>query len=250
MQFLHSFLYRLKTMFSQSTAQRDMAEQMQHHLDLMTEENMALGMSPGDARNAAVRKFGGVEQLKEACRDQISFGWIENLGQDLRYAVRQWRRTPGFATIAVLSLALGLGASTALFSLIDEVLLRTLPVFRPDELVQFRWLAGPKKIPIDGIQGRFSVDPGTGSRTSPFFSHAAFEHFQSTSATLSDVFAFGQLGAVLVIDGRMENARCQVVSGDYFTSLGVRVTRGRVLTREDNRANAAPALTISRLMAL
>ena len=166
---------------------------------------------------------------------------------DLRFAIRQLVKSPGFTAVAVLSLALGIGANTAVFSLVNDALLRSLPVPHPEDLVLFR--------NVEGIGGRMSragenngsIDPATGRNASTSFSLLAFERMQTSHPGLSDVFAFAPFSQVnVMVDGQPEvEASAQLVSGTYYTGLGVSPALGRVLTTEDDRTGAAPVAVIS-----
>ena len=129
------FLQRLHNLFRPGSAESQVEREVSSHLALLEDEFSRQGMSADDARLAARRRFGGVDQTKEQHRDARSFVWVEDLGRDIRYAVRALARTPGFAVAAVLTLAIGIGGSTAVFSLINAVLLRPLPVPNADRVV-------------------------------------------------------------------------------------------------------------------
>jgi predicted permease len=164
--------------------------------------------------------------------------------QDLRFSFRMMRKNPGFTLIAVLTLALGIGANTALFSVVDAVLLKELPVSRPEQLVLFRWLGGQGV--VRGFNGVMERDPATGLQTSTSISYPAFERLRDQNQTLASVFAFASLGRLnLNADGQAEMVHWQAVSGSYFTGLGVSALLGRVLTNEDDKAGAEPAAVIS-----
>ncbi|HSO74997.1 MAG TPA: ABC transporter permease [Blastocatellia bacterium] len=168
-----------------------------------------------------------------------------SFAQDLRYAGRMLRKSKAFSAIAVLSLALGIGANTALFSLVDAVLLKTLPVRKPNELVLFHWLGGPRGL-SRGIMGSTKTDPVTGMRTSTSFSYLTFERFRDNNETLTDVFAFAPLHQLNVgVDGQPEISTGQFVSGGYYPGLGVRALIGRTLIPEDDQAGASPVAVIT-----
>jgi len=164
---------------------------------------------------------------------------------DLRYAARMLMKSKGFTAVAVLSLALGIGANTALFSVIDAVLLKTLPVKKPGELVLFNWLGGPRGLAY-GIRGNIRPDPASGLRTSTSFSYLTFERFRDNNQTLSDIFAFASLSQLNVnVDGQPEIAGGQLVSGGYYPGLGVQAILGRTLSTDDDQPGASPVAVVS-----
>jgi predicted permease len=164
---------------------------------------------------------------------------------DLRYGVRQLLKSPSFTIIALLSLALGIGANTALFSLVDEVLLKLLPVKQPQELVLFKSATGQR--PMRGSHdGTLMADPITGLRIGSSFSYPAFKQFQAQSQTLSDVFAFAPKGDLnVVIDGQAEIAAGQLITGGFHKGLGVQPELGRSIVEDDDQQGAAPVAVIS-----
>jgi predicted permease len=223
---------------------RELEEEMRFHLEMKVQENLEAGMTPREARYAARRQLGNMTLLREVSREMWGFQSIEALIQDARYGLRQMRRQPAFTIVAILSLALGIGANTAIFSLIDAVLLKTLPVKDPEELILLKWESGQNP-PAELISGSVSMSGGSLSSTS--FSFHAYEQFRQQVEALSDVIAFAELERLNAsIDGQAELASGQVVSGNYYKALGVEPVAGRALFESDDRvAEADSAAVIS-----
>jgi hypothetical protein len=132
---------RLRALFSRRRVESELEEELSFHLAMEAEKNRTRGLGAPEADRLARREFGGVEHFREECRDARGLNTIENLVRDVRYGVRVLRRTPVFTAVAMASLAIGIGANTAVFSLVDTVLLRNLPVRHPEELVVLGWSA-------------------------------------------------------------------------------------------------------------
>lgn len=166
---------------------------------------------------------------------------------DLRYAVRQLVKSPVFTAVIVLTLALGIGANTAIFSLVNGVLLRTLPVKNPQELVLFRYLHGAKGRIALGSDGYGYVDPATGRKGSTSFPMLFFDRLRAQKSTLWEAFAFSPLfNANILVDNEPETApSAQYISGNYHRALGVSALIGRTVTPEDDRPSSAPVAVIS-----
>jgi hypothetical protein len=166
---------KLRALFRKDRLDREMSEEMRHHLEEATAANIAGGMNPEDARYAAQRSFGGIEQIKETARDQRGWRWLDEFFQDVRFAVRTLRKSPSFTITAVLTLALGIGVNTALFTAYDAVAMRALPVTEPDSLV---------KINGEAEHGRYFL---------PGFSYPEYIDYRDSNHVLSGLAAANEV---------------------------------------------------------
>jgi putative ABC transport system permease protein len=209
---------RIAELFRRGKLDRELDDEMNFHLAMMESEFRAKGMSEEEARAAARREFGGVAHAKESYRQERGIPRLENLVRDARYALRGLRRNPGFAAAAVLSLALGIGANTAVFSIFHAVMMRSLPVSHPDELVMLYrsggWgFYGVTSYPLyKDLRGRSDL----------------FRGVVATSGTRNVRFSAPP-------GGRMQFVQQEFVSGEYFSVLGVQPALGRLFTADDNR---------------
>ncbi|MEK7830669.1 MAG: ABC transporter permease, partial [Acidobacteriota bacterium] len=169
---------------------------------------------------------------------------MQTLWQDLRYGARMLMKQKGITVIAVLSLALGIGANTALFSIVDAMLLKMLPVKEPNRLVLFRSVA-PREFSAGSYSGNSNTDPATGRRRMTSFPFQSYQRMREQESPLSDIFAFGDVGLNVSADGQADVASGQAVTGNYYAALGVQAMLGRVLTDDDDKAAASPAAVIS-----
>lgn len=169
---------------------------------------------------------------------------MQTLIQDLRFGARMLLKQKGITIVAVLSLALGIGANTALFSVVDAMLLKMLPVKEPERLVLFRSVA-PREFSVGSYSGNSSTDPVTRQRNMTSFPMQAFQRMREVESPLSDIFVFGDVGLNVSADGQSDVVSGQAVSGNYYAGLGVQAMLGRVLTNEDDKTSASPAAVIS-----
>jgi len=214
---------RLRGLFGRKRWERELEDEVRFHLEMQTEDNVRAGMDARSARLAALRSFGGVDPAKERYREMASFAAIETMGHDVRYAVRAMRNNAGFAAVAVLSLGLGIGANTAIFNLIDALLLRQLPVPHPQELVQLR---------VTGKQRAVETFPY------PLVGELA-EHreiFSGLAGFCAATFQAGPGDAAEPTPGAW-------VTGEYYRTLGLEPVAGRLLTPDDDRPGA-PAVAV------
>jgi len=233
----------------------EMADEMREHLERLAERKRAEGLSADEARYAALRQFGNVAGVQERCREQRAgrLGvWLEQLGKDLGFAVRSLRRSPGFTAIAVITLALGIGAGTAVFSLVNGILLRSLPVPNPHELRVLEWTGRERMMPLTGnygLVGQASA-PGSGLTSAQAIradsvSLPLYERLREAGDGMADLVAFGTINGINArVGGGFSTTQGLFVSGNFFSDLGVQVRLGRGVKPEDDRPGAPPVAVI------
>ena len=234
MNWLREFARRIGMLVRRRQFDADLEEEMRLHLELRRRERIQSGMSADEARAASHRRFGNVTALRE--RSHVAWGWewLEHLAQDVNYGVRAMSRSPGITLVALVSLALGIGANTAIFSLVDTVMLKSLPVREPSRLVLFG----------DGLdQGISDGFPNPWLFTYPFY-----REMQKRNQVFSDVAAaFSMTNRVHgFLEGRRDSEpmSIQLVSGTYFPMLGVEAMMGRTLSEEDDRTEGGHPVAV------
>jgi len=218
MRKLRAWFLRLGGLFGKERHDRELSDELESHIQMHIDDNLRRGMSPAEARRDALIKLGGLESTKESCRDRRGVPVLETLLQDVGYGLRMLRKNPGVTAVAVITLALGIGANTAIFSLLDSVLLRFLPVEKPEQLVQVT------------RQG-----PEAGSQGVPIFTNPIWEQVRDQQDVFSGVLALDQQRFDLTQGGEAHYANGLWVSGDFFRTLGVRPAAGRLITVADDR---------------
>ena len=222
MRWTYKLPLRFRSLFGRSRAEKELSEELRFHLEQLIGQKSAQGMTREEARYAALRELGGVEQIKEECRDMRRVNVIENFLQDIRYGLRQLRRNPGFAAVALLSLALGIGANTAIFQLLDAVRLRGLPVDNPQRLAE---------VQLTDRHGRM----GSFYNWHAMLTNAIWEQVRDNHPPFSGVFAWAPDTFNLAPRGEVHLVRGMWVSGDFFRVLGVQPILGRTLTPADDQ---------------
>ena len=233
---------RMRAILSRSRREAEFKEEIEAHIAQRRQSLIDDGMDPRDAAYEARRLFGNAAVIREDTRDMWTVRSLETLVQDVRYGARVMRRSPVFTVTAIASLALTIGAAVSVFSLVDALLLRRLPVRAPDELVLFRWHSGPRMV-FESLSG--SGEQSSQGLSSTSFSWRAFDTLRSQLSDRVELFAFADLyRANFAVDGRPESASAQMVSGNYFETLGVIPAAGRLLTPADDRPDAPPAAVL------
>ena len=237
MERLRELWRRLMFIFRREKFQQDLQEEVQFHLEMKAWALREAGMKPAEAGAAAQRQFGNTLLLREASREAWGWNKLETIVQDVRYGLRQLRRSPGFTLVAVLTLAMGIGANTAVFTLVDAVLLKSLPVTDPHQLYSLG--ADDNCCEMTGLQGNFTI-----------YSYPLYQELQERNPEFSQLAAF-QAGAMPVAVRRSRGAeaaqpyRGEFVSGNYFQMFGLSAYAGRLLTPADDRSGAPPVAVMS-----
>jgi predicted permease len=230
--FLHIFVSRLRAWFTQNKATRELDDELQAHLELLTQRYVHQGMPAEEARQAARRQFGNPSLLQERHREARSFLSPSAWCRDVQFGARQLARNPLFTVIALSSLALGIGANTAIFSAAKRVLLDTLPVSHPRELRMLTWASGHEQ-PVPPVWG--DVWPtDSGGLASNAFSYAAFDAMRKKTEVFRDILAFKDIKMTAVVDGHPELVGGEMVSGSALDALGVEPILGRPLSPVDD----------------
>jgi MacB-like periplasmic core domain len=207
-------------------SEQELDQEVSSYLDLLTEEKIRIGMTPEAARRAAKMELGGVEQVKEQVRDIRAGAWIETVAQDLRYGVRMLRNNPGFSALVVLTLALGIGANTAIFSVVYGVLLRPLPYAHGGQLLVIHQRARAQASDVP-------------------FSYKELVDYREQTQTLDALVEYHSMPFLLLGDDSAERVQTAVVSANFFDVLGVKPLLGRTFVASDESNNADAVLVLS-----
>jgi putative ABC transport system permease protein len=225
------FLIRLAGLFRKGRQERELAEEFESHFRMHVEENLRRAMSASEAQREARLKFGGIDSAKERMREGSTIMTLETTWQDLRYAIRGMRGNPGFAVTAILSMALGIGASVAIFTLADNLLLRPLPYGEPGQLTMV-WEVNPHHKGSNGTN-RNVVSP------------ANYLDWKAQNTVFESIAVFGDGRAAFADGARVEELEEQYMSADLLPMLGVRPWRGRLFTAAEDLPNAPDVVLIS-----
>ncbi len=235
MKKLRALFRRLTGLFTRRRRAREFDDELESNLQMHIEDNLRAGMSPDEARYAALRKFGNATRAKEDAWEAWSFVGLDRLWQDIRFGLRMLAKNPGFTAVAVLTLTLGIGANTAIFSLIDSMMLRMLPVASPDDLLQVKF--------------RVPDRPGEPSGA---FTNPLWEQVRARQDVFTDVFAWGEANNRddsfkfdLTKGGKLESAHGLWVSGSFFGGLGLRPTLGRLIVPSDDQRGCRGVAVLS-----
>jgi putative ABC transport system permease protein len=230
MRELRAWCLRFVGLFRKERRDCELAEELESHLQMHIEDNLRSGMDPAEARRLALLKLGGIEQAKEKYRDQRGIAALETVLQDIRFGLRMLRRNPGFTAVAVLTLVLGIGANTAIFSVVNAILLRPLPFPDPGQLMMI-WHTPPQKS-FPGV-ARFVVSP------------ANYLDWRSQNHVFDQMAAIGFRSLTLTGTGQPESVTGAAVSADFFSVLRVRPSAGRGFVADDDQSGRGNVVVVS-----
>ncbi len=216
-------------MFRHKRKAHDFSAEIEAHIQLESTRLREQGMCEDEALAAARRAFGNVTRAEETFHESHRWLWLEHFLQDVRFSLRMMRKSPGFTSIAILTLALGIGANTAIFSLIDTVMLRMLPVEKPEELMQVR------------MQDTRSPS----GETNPSFTNPLWEELRNRQDFYSGIFAWSLAKFDLAQGGAVHDVSGLFASGDYFSTLGVHPAAGRLITADDDKRGCPGVAVLS-----
>ena len=246
---MNPFFAKLHALLHRRTKEADLRDELQFHLEMEAEELQGTGLSAEQARRAARRDIGNPTLVQEETRTAWTWTALEQLVQDFRYGLRTLATNKTFSVLAILSLALGIGANTAIYSFMDWLLLRSLPVANPESMVVLNWRA-PDGSGSDSVVHSMSGSiwkEGESSRAAGIFPYPAFELIRSNaSSVFSSVFAYYPAQKVnLIADGNAEIASGEFVSGEYFSGLSIVPSAGRLIHPSDDHVAAPPVAVLS-----
>ena len=230
-------------MFRRRRLEGELDDELRAHLEMAAEENQRRGMAADEAWRKALRDFGGVTQVRETVREREGLLWVENVLRDVTYSLRMLKKSPGFAAVAIGSLALGIGANTAIFSIAKHVLLDRLNVPHVGELRLFAWRTVGKSA-VHSSWGDW--DRTANGMTSTSFSYPVYEQMRKQNHALADLFAFKNVGRLNVtVNNEAEVVQGDLVSGNFYEQIEVQPQLGRAIVPADDRVGAAPVAVIS-----
>ena len=233
-KWLYALPLRLKSLFRRERVDQDLDDELRYHVERKTEENIAKGMTAPEARRQALLEIGGLEKRKEECRDTRRVSWLQDLAQDLRYGLRMLRKSPGFTTVAILTLALGIGANTAIFTILDSAALRMLPVPHADQL----FAVGQG---IQGIKGSIRRDVHDDDS---FVSYSEYRAYANENRVFSGLLAYSAFTETTLVTNKPQAIMGTLASCNYFDVLEIRPARGRFFTDSDCRAPGESAVVV------
>jgi predicted permease len=235
---------RVRSLFRRARADEELDDELRFHLERQTEKYLRAGMNPEQSMRQARMDLGGLAQVQEECREARGVTFLETLGQDLRFGFRMLRKSPGFTLVVVLTLALGIGANTAIFTLVNAVMLRSLPVRDPQQLVVAEWSARNRPHHV-GTSSFGDCQDYQGMRSDCSLSYPMFQQIRDQTDLFANVMAFaGPAQLDLSGNGAATIAQGELVSGSYFETLGVLAALGRTLDSEDEKSGAAPVAVL------